>query len=450
MASNTLQLQVGTNYKSILRIALPIAFSIFIPQLNFITNNIFLGGLSQQALAIAGITGVYYLIFAVIGSGLNNGLQTLISRRAGENNTTAIGQIFHHGVVIALIMSAVGIILTYLLAPTVLSKSLRNSANVDTAIHFLYIRIWGLPFLYIYQMRNALLVGTNNSKLLVLGTLAETIINIVLDYTLIYGKLGMPRLGFNGAAYASIIAEAGGLLVIFAVMRWKGLSKQLQLFKKIQWQQQYLQQILTISAPLVLQYAISIISWEFFYILIEHHGEQDLAISNIMRNVFGLFGCMCWAFAATSNSMVSNVIGQKKHKEVLPLIWRLVKLSTGFSLIVCLLLNALPSLFLGLYGQNASFVSNAIPVLRIVSSALLMMSIATIFLNAVVGTGNSKLNLFTETAAIIVYCAYAYYVLEYLQLSIVWGWASEWLYWIVMFIPSFWYIRSNRWQHKTM
>ena len=64
-------------------------------------------------------------------------------------------------------------------------------------------------------MRNALLVGTNQSKYLIWGALAEAITNIVLDYGLIYGRLGLPEIGFNGAAYASIVAEASGLLVIF-------------------------------------------------------------------------------------------------------------------------------------------------------------------------------------------------------------------------------------------
>ncbi|RFM98046.1 MATE family efflux transporter, partial [Salmonella enterica] len=69
-----------------------------VPQINFITNNIFLGGLGQQELGVAGITGVYYMIFAVIGQGLNNGLQALISRRAGENRVDQIGSLFSQGV----------------------------------------------------------------------------------------------------------------------------------------------------------------------------------------------------------------------------------------------------------------------------------------------------------------------------------------------------------------
>ena len=77
-----MQLQVEISNRQILRIALPIAVSILVPNINFITNNIFLGHLTEQALAVAGITGVYYLVFGVMGFGLSSGLQALMSRRA--------------------------------------------------------------------------------------------------------------------------------------------------------------------------------------------------------------------------------------------------------------------------------------------------------------------------------------------------------------------------------
>jgi MATE family multidrug resistance protein len=439
-------LRVKTSYKQILAIAVPIAAAMLVPQFNFITNNIFLSGLGQKELALAGITGVYYLIFAVIGMGLNNGLQTMIARRAGENKIGEIGNIFNQGAIISFIIAAFGIVSTFFIAPYILKRTLHSTENVELALHFLYIRIWGLPFLYIYQMRNALLVGTNNSRFLVIGTLAETVANIVFDYGLIYGKLGMPKLGFNGAAYASIIAEIVGLVIIFLVMRYKGITKRFKLFSHFEIDWQLTKTMLRMSAPLILQYALSIVSWEFFYILIEHHGVQALAISNTMRNIFGFFGCFTWAFAATTTTMVSNVIGQGLKEKVIELVWKIIKLSLGFAVIVVLILNIFPVMFLKIYGQGDDFIQAAIPVVRIVSVALLFMSVSIVWLNSVVGTGNTAMNLLTETIAIIAYCTYNYYVLEYRNLPIEWGWASEWLYWMVLFIPSFWYMQSGRWK----
>jgi putative MATE family efflux protein len=442
--------QLAITNKQIIKIALPISAAILVPQINFVTNNIFLGQLGEKTLAVAGITGVFYLIFAVVGYGLNNGLQSLISRRAGENRIDEIGKLFGHGVRISLGFAAIGIISVYTFVPSVLRFALHDKATQEMAISFLKVRIWGLPFLYIYQMRNALLVGTNNSKFLVIGTLAETIVNIFLDFSLIKGRLGFPALGFNGAAIASIIAEATGLLVVFGVIYFNGLANKLELYRNWKADKNTYELILVQSLPLIAQHTISIVSWEFFYILIEHHGTLDLAVSNAMRNIFGLFGCGLWALAATTNTMVSNVIGQGLENKVMELIKKIMLIGLAFAAIVCTFLNLFPAVFLSIYGQGASFIAAAIPVLRVVSSALVFMAISTVWLNAVTGTGNTKFNLLIEFVAIVFYCTYTWYVLEYKNWPITIGWMSEWIYWMVIFVGSFWYLKSGKWKGKVI
>lgn len=441
-----MKLQVEITDKEILRIAMPVAVSILVPNINFVINNIFLGHISEQSLAVAGITGIYYLVFGVVGFGLSNGLQSLMSRRAGENKVEEIGLLFLHAVRIAIAFAIAGIILTYFVTPAILKYSLHSKQDIDMAISFLHIRIWGLPFLYIYQMRNALLISINQSRYLIIGTLAETLANVFFDYALIFGYFGFNALGFNGAAIASIIAEFTGLIAIFGLIHLKGISTQLQMFKSKTLNRGTIKLILQQSAPIMLQFAVSTASWEFFYILIEHHGTQPLAISNIMRNMFGIFGCFAWAFSAASNSMVSNIIGQQLQHRVKELVLKIMKLALIFSVSIAVLINLFTRLFLTAYGQTESFVVAAIPVARIISVALIFQSVSVVWLNAVVGTGNSRRNLVTEIVAIVIYCFYVYTVMENLNLSISIGWLSEWIYWFALLVPSYWYINSNKWK----
>ena len=443
-----MELQLNTSYRHILGMALPISLALLVPQINFVTNNIFLSQLGEKELASAGITGVYYLIFAVIGNGLNNGLQALISRRAGQNLSKEIGRLFYHGAWVALGISVLGITITYLFAPTIMRTVIHDPEISAQVIDFLLIRIWGLPLLYLYVMRNAFLVGTNQTRFLIWGALSEAVVNIVLDYGLIYGNLGFPELGFNGAAYASIAAEATGLVVIYFVIRSMGLHKTFALFESVKFEKSMVKLILVQSSPLIVQYAISIISWEYFYILIEHHGARDLAISNTMRNIFGLSGIFSWAFASATNSMVSNLIGQGKSDLVLLLIRKVIAISFFISLVVFAALNIWPGWFLSFYGQGPDFIEHGIPVIRIVSVALLMMSVGTVWLNAVTGTGNTIVNLRIELITIIIYSIYTYLVLEYWKLPITWGWGSEWVYWISMFSMAYVYMKSGKWQGK--
>ena len=148
--------------------------------------------------------------------------------------------------------------------------------------------------------------------------------------------------------------------------------------------------------------------------------------------------------------MVSNIIGQDRREEVIHLIRKIVKISLSLGIVIALLLNVFPEAFLSIYGQGDDFIQDAIPVVRVVSSALVFMSFSTVWLNAVTGTGNSKINLAIEAIAITLYCIYVYLVLEVFKLPIVFGWMSEWLYWMVLFVLSFWYIRSGRWKAKVI
>ena len=443
-------LQWSSSYRQIWKMALPISFAIFIPQVNFLINTIFLGHYSTDpdAMAIGGITGVYYLIFAAIGYGLNNGLQTLIARRAGQDRPEEIGKLFTQGIWIGIALSVLGITLTYTVTPILFDRILQSDALSKKAIEFLQIRVWGLPLLYVYQLRNALLVGINQSRWLVIGTLAEAATNVLFDYVLIFGNWGFPEWGFQGAAVASILAEAIGLITIYAVIQQRGIGREFSLFKTIGFDRTYAGHILEVSAPLMFQTALSIVSWQYFFLLIEHHGPLALKVSNVMRNMFGLPGCLTWAFAATTSTMVSNLIGQGRTEEVPQLIRRILLMSMAATISVCLILNIWPEMLLSLFGQDDSFIAAATPVLRVVTVAMTFMSFSVIFLNSVTGSGNTRVTFKIEALAIFGYCIYVYLVTDYFYLPIIYSWMSEWLYWISLFIPSLWYFRSGKWKNK--
>lgn len=441
-------LRVGITNRQILKIALPISLAMLVPQINFVTNNIFLSNLGETILGTAGITGVFYLIFALVGNGLNSGLQSLIARRAGENRPEEIGKLFGQSIWIAMFFSAAGILITYIVAPYFLKASLHSPVVQEEAIRFLKIRIWGLPFLYLFQMCNAFLVGTNNSRYMKYAFFTGAGLNIFLDYVLINGHLGFPKLGFDGAAVASIIAEAIALLVVTGIILYKKMPHRFGLFTHLSFHKPLASLIFRQSSPLVLQWLISVVSWMLFFVLIEHYGEMPLAISNIMRNIFGVFGIFSWAFASTTNAMVSNVIGQGKKDKVEFLIKKIMWLSFAFTSFLCLLINIFPEMFLSIFNFNKEYIVEAIPVIRIVTLGMLAMSIATVWLNAVTGTGNTRVNLLIEIAAIIIYCIYIWLVLDVWKLSLVWAWTSELLYWVSLFTLSFLYIRSGKWKGK--
>jgi putative MATE family efflux protein len=443
-------LQVGISNRQILNIALPITLAMFVPQINFFTNNYFISGLGERELGTAGITGVFYLIFALIGTGLNNGLQGLIARRAGQQNTDAIGQVFGQAARISLLYAAAGVIIIFALAPVFLGAVLKSPEVTKEAVGFLKIRVLGLPFLYMFQLGNAFLVGSNNSRYMKVAFIIQALINIVLDYGLIYGHFGLPAIGFNGAAIASVIAEITAFAIVYSLIRHKQLHTRFSLFSHFAFNKELSSLYFKQSFPLVMQYLLSIVAWLQFYILIENTGERPLAISNVMRNVFSVLGIFVWPFASTCNAMVSNIIGQDKKDKVQLLIRRIMSLSMLFTFTFSLPILAFPGFFMGIFNSDPLFIQEAIPVTRLVASGTLLMSAGTVWLNAVTGTGNTKVNLAIEIIAITIYSTYIWLVIHVWHWSLSWAWASEILYWLIIFTLSFFYIRSGKWKKKVI
>ena len=441
-------LKVSITNRQIFSIALPITFALIVPQINFITNNIFLGRLGEKELGNAGIVGVYHLILMVIGNGLNNALQSLISRRASEENLTGISKLLSQGIRISLQFALAGILFTWFIAPLLLKPFIRPE-NFDAEMDFLRIRCFGLPFLYLFQMGNAFLVGTLNSRFLMIGFIIEAVCNILFDYAFIFGNLGMPRMGFNGAAFASVLAEAVGLIAVLLVIYARGLKKRFHLFNSFAYDKESTKSILTVSAPLVLQYLISLTTWLIFFVMIEQqYTERDKAISQVMRNIFGVTGIFVWAFASATNTMVSNLIGQGRANDVIYALKRIMFLSITCCVVMAFLLNLFPELFFKLFSDKHEFAVSAIPVMRIVTIGMLFMSFAVVWLNALTGTGQTKMNVVVEVCAIAVYCIYNWLVMRVWGLGINWAWGNEIIYWMVIFSVSFFFMIRGKWKER--
>ncbi|MBU3714165.1 MAG: hypothetical protein FGM46_04375, partial [Ferruginibacter sp.] len=199
---------------------------------------------------------------------------------------------------------------------------------------------------------------------------------------------------------------------------------------------------------LVLQFMVSLTTWLIFFLLIESKGTMAKAISNIMRNVFGLAGIFIWAFSGTSNTMVANLIGQGKENMVIPLLKKISFWSAGLCLILVSVLNMYPHFFFNLFAQNENFIESGIPVIRVVSLGMILMSLANIWLNGVTGTGKTKFNLAIEIISVLIYLGYTFYFMKYNYISLEIAWSNECVYWSVILLASFLYIRSGKWKNK--
>jgi multidrug resistance protein, MATE family len=439
---------ITASNKNIIRLALPIALALAIPQLSFLANTAFLGRYGERELGINGIAGVYYLILSMIGYGLSSGIQVQMARREGENDKQGLAQTFMNGLLLSLALSLVLIILSFLLVPAIFNNSLHDQANSALSVQFLHVRIWGLPFFILTQIINSFFISVNRSRFLIYGSLAGTVVNIAFDYLLIFGHAGFPQLGLMGAAIASILGELANLLVIFGGFIVNKIYRTYPIHHFIRPDFALAKRSLKVSSPLIVQFLFSIGGWQIFFIFIEHLGTKEMAASQMLRSIFGIVGIGTWAMASTCNTMVSNIIGQGKPGEVMPIIKKIGKFSVLYAFIIGLILFIFPYQFLSLYRDDPALIQLAIPSLRIIVIGALIMAMSTVMFNGVVGTGNTLVNLSIEITCVGVYLIYCYFIIEKMRLGLTWAWGSEFVYWSSLFIISFLYLKSGKWKGK--
>lgn len=446
-----------SSYRQILGVAVPMSLAIMIPQLSILANSIFLGNyqssdglvFGKEALSVAGIAGIYYLVYAMVCFGLASGLLMLMSRKAGNNEAIGVGSVFSAGVQIGLALTIVLIGVSFLFSSIFFDYSIQNEVVRQLSKEFMVIRIFGLPFLFLAHLGNMLFIAVNKTSYMLWGTIGQTLVNIALDYFLIFGHGPFSELGIEGAAIASVVAEIIFFLVVFCIIYYAHYFKafKIRIFQKFQWDE--LVGYLSKSSPLMLQYLISIGGWEVFFIFIEHLGERELGASQIIRSAYGIIGILVWALSNTTNSLVSNLYGQKKYDEIVPITKKICLLSISYTLIVVVILFFFHLDFLGLYTQDEQIIALATPAFFVVLLASILFSFSIIYFNTLLGLGDTKRSLVYEAITISIYILFCYLVIEKQKPALWVAWTSEFVYWGCMLLFSGIYIHSKKWQPKS-
>jgi len=395
-----------------------------------------------------GIVGVFYMIPSMIGYGLSSGMQILMSRRAGEGDKEMLSKILTNGVMFTLFFALALMVVSLLFAPIIFGLSLKNIPHIILSINFIYIRVWGLPFLFLTQLFNAFFISLSKSKYIIWGSVATTITNIIFDYLLVLGHGGFPKMGLQGAAIASVIAEIVYFITMVGIFYFQKMHWEYPLRFYTDFSIEICKKTIRIALPLIVQFMFSIGGWEVFFIFIEHLGNKELAASQILRNTFGIVGMVTWAFAATCSTMVSNVIGQGRQDEVIGLIKKIAKISFIVTLILNGTLLIFARQFLSIYTADTALVDFALPSLRVIVIATVLMSFSSVTFNGVVGTGKTMVNLIMEVTCVCTYLLYCYFVIEKWKSPLYLCWGSEFVYWFSLIIVSTLYLKSGRWKNK--
>ena len=443
-------MKLKTTYGQIFRISLPIMLGSAAQNVIALTDSVFLYHLSQADFAAIGFVSVFYMLLAAIGYGFSKGGQIIIARRFGQDRYTEIGTTFYAMLAFEL---GLGIMMWTVMqwgTPYIFGALVDSQVILEKSLEYIRPRSYGVFFSYLGVSIIALYTGIARTKFIIVDTFVLAFSNIVLNYGLIYGKMGLPALGIAGAGYASSISEIIAFLVFVIYMLKDPVMKRAGIWKVPVIDVSSIKLIVNISSPMVAQSVVGMGSWFIFFGLIENLGERALAITNLARIIYLVLMIPSWGYSAGINTLVSNALGAKAPEDVWILTKKTIIICLASTLIISLPVLLFPGFFLYplLGAADMSLIEDAQPVFYVLMVILILFAIGVILLNALTGTGRTyqalKLQFFATTA----YLAYAFYVIKYAQLGLVWAWASEILYWLLITFFCVYLFYNRRWESK--
>lgn len=437
-----------TSNKNILKITYPIFLTLLAQNIINVTNTAFLGRVGEVELGASAIGGVFYFAIFMIGFGFSQGAQILIGRRNGEKNYSQIGPIFNNSLLFNFLLGAIIFALSVKGVPHIMKLLVSSEHVYKASIAYMDWRIYGFFFSFLNVIFRGLYVGITQTRILTTSAILMAITNIFFDYSLIFGHFGFPQLGIEGAGISSVIAEAVTLVYLLWHTVYRTNMKKYGLFEFKKVELKTILTILNLSIFIMFQYFISISTWFMFFIFIERMGEQPLAVSNIGRSMYILLMIPGSALSTTVNTLVSNLIGAGRKEEVLPFIRRIVGLSLVIVVPMILLTFALPGLFARIYTDNAALITACIPVMRVVSVAILFCAVGGIVFNGVSGTGNTRTAFAIEFLTLFFYLSYVYYTARIHPYPVAVVWMSEFVYWTLIGGLGYFYLLKGNWRKK--
>lgn len=437
-------------YRGIWKISYPIILGLVAQNVINVTDTAFLGRLGEVELGASAIAGLFYISLFMLGFGFGTGIQILVARRYGEKKYSEIGTYFDHGFYVLMGLALVLFLLIRFGSPWFLERFIESDAIRKACNEFLHYRIWGLFFAFGNVLIRSFYIGITKTRFITINAVIMALVNIFLDYALIFGHWGFPKMGIAGAAIASVMAEAVAAISFFIIVARPANIRKFNMFRFPRPDREIILRTFNISGYIMIQYFMSLGGWFIFFMIIEKMGERSLAISNIIRSAYLVMMLPIWGLSATTNSLVSQAIGAGKKELVIPLIRKISYLSVSVMAVVILLSVSFPHQIIALYTNNPQLISETIPVLYVIMGAMLLFSMAQIMFSGVSGTANTNISMSIEIITITLYLIVTWF------LAVVWKqpvqivWMVEGLYFALLGIFSYIYLRFGNWHNRVI
>ncbi len=305
---------LGNQVKTTFILAYPVMLSQLGQVAVGVADSMMVGRLGALELAASSLANSIFFVILMFGIGISMGLTPLVSKSFGKGKTHQISRLFSNSLLINFSTSLVlfGIVLIFSQNLSILGQP---EDVKDLALPFLLIITASLVPLMVFQVFKQFLEGLSQTKQAMFITIAANLVNVFLNWLLIWGYWGFPELGFLGAAWATLISRVLMMVLMGAYVlyskRFADFGLRILGFKP-NWT--LCQRILKIGIPTGFQFIFEVSAFSAAAIMMGWIGVNALAGHQIALNLASISYMMATGLATAGMIRVSHYIGKEDYK----------------------------------------------------------------------------------------------------------------------------------------
>jgi len=433
--------------KRFLSIAIPVTLQQFLTSSLNLTNNILVGQLGDASVAAVGLANQVYFILNVVLLGIGGGISVYISQFWGSRKYDQIKKVVSLSMIITMTAALIFFIPSFAAPGFILSLFSKDMSVIGLGSE--YLRPVSISFLLMTFSIcfSSALRSTGNVRLPLVANFVGIVVNTVLNYVLIFGKLGLPAMGVAGSAIATVVARLiESLIILWAVYASNNIVsiKPKDLFNI---SADLIKRFFSTSGELIAKdvvWATGTSIYMVIYALMSTEAAAAVNITSTIRSMTFVF------FQGVSNAcliMVGNKIGENDNDTAYEYALRFLRITLVISAAVgCILIFSRP-LVLAPYKVSQTVIDNAMGLLVVAAVIVPFQSFASVaIVGAMRGGGDIRYTIFLDLAAVwFIGMPLAWLGGLVLHLDIVWVFLLVSLQEVFKAVLCYWRIRSKKW-----
>lgn len=297
-------------YGRVIRLAYPVVLSSLAATLMGLTDTLFMGWVSTPAQGGVGLGGMMAWAFAAFFVGTLNVVNTFVAQHVGAGEEQRCGEVVSLGLVLVLAFS----LLLELVAPAVgrvIGLFGAPAPVAGVAATYATIRVTAIPLQLLEATFTSFLRGIGDTRTPMKISLGMVLFNLPLNYWLIFGGLGVPALGPAGAAYATVAAQACGVLALALVCYARPMRQRYGMRLVRQLRARRLAALLKVGVPIGVGWFLEMAIWLAFSGFTSRLGPEPLAAHNIVLQVIHVSFMPGLALSVAATTLVGQHIGAR-------------------------------------------------------------------------------------------------------------------------------------------